>query len=293
MGEHSGRYATVVDALAPDGWAVYGLDHRGHGRSGGTRVHVRRYADFLADLDTFRRAVVARHPGPAPVPARPQHGRPDRARLRPGPPGRPRRPRALGACPAGPARAARRPGGRDGAGPGGADAAPGRRRPRDDQPRRGRRHRLPDRRPGPPGPPHDRAVARPRRADDAAARPGARPAAAAAGAARHRRPDLPSRRQPGAGDGGGHGRPDRPLVRRALARDLPRAGAGAAARGPAGVARGTTASCPDISGTVRSLGGIGHRGLELWSHVRVLAAVLGEIWGTRRAHHFDQCCRPS
>ena len=62
MGEHSGRYATVVDALAPDGWAVYGLDHRGHGRSDGTRVHVRRYADFLADLDAFRRTVVARHP---------------------------------------------------------------------------------------------------------------------------------------------------------------------------------------------------------------------------------------
>ena len=63
MGEHSGRYATVVDAVAPDGWAVYGLDLRGHGRSGGTRVHVRHYADFLADLDTFRRTVVARHPG--------------------------------------------------------------------------------------------------------------------------------------------------------------------------------------------------------------------------------------
>ena len=25
-------------------------------------MHVRRYADFLADFDTFRRAVVARHP---------------------------------------------------------------------------------------------------------------------------------------------------------------------------------------------------------------------------------------
>lgn len=62
MGEHSGRYATVVDTLRPDGWAVYGLDHRGHGRSGGVRVHVRRYADFLADLDTFRRTVSARHP---------------------------------------------------------------------------------------------------------------------------------------------------------------------------------------------------------------------------------------
>ena len=62
MGEHSGRYATVVDALVPDGWALYGLDHRGHGRSGGARVHVRDFAHFLADLDTFRRAVAARHP---------------------------------------------------------------------------------------------------------------------------------------------------------------------------------------------------------------------------------------
>ena len=29
---------------------------------------------------------------------------------------------------------------------------------------------------------------------------------------------------------------------------------------------------------------------SVWSHVRVLAVILGEIWGTRRAHHFDQCC---
>jgi alpha-beta hydrolase superfamily lysophospholipase len=66
MGEHSGRYRTVLDALVPDGWAVYGLDHRGHGRSRGPRVHVRRYSDYLADFDTFRRLVVARHPGSKP-----------------------------------------------------------------------------------------------------------------------------------------------------------------------------------------------------------------------------------
>jgi alpha-beta hydrolase superfamily lysophospholipase len=63
LGEHSGRYGHVVDALVPAGWAVYGLDHRGHGRSGGRRAHVRRYADWLTDLDGFRRAVGARHPG--------------------------------------------------------------------------------------------------------------------------------------------------------------------------------------------------------------------------------------
>ncbi|MHA6792356.1 alpha/beta hydrolase [Pseudonocardia bannensis] len=63
LGEHSGRYGNVVDVLVPDGWAVYALDHRGHGRSGGRRAHLGRYADFLADFDTFRRHVVARHPG--------------------------------------------------------------------------------------------------------------------------------------------------------------------------------------------------------------------------------------
>jgi acylglycerol lipase len=63
LGEHSGRYGYVEDALVPDGWAVYGLDHRGHGRSGGRRAHLVRYDDWLADLDTFRRLVVTRHPG--------------------------------------------------------------------------------------------------------------------------------------------------------------------------------------------------------------------------------------
>ncbi len=63
LGEHSGRYGNVVDALVPDGWAVYGLDHRGHGLSGGRRAHLDRYDDWLADYDTFRKHVVARHPG--------------------------------------------------------------------------------------------------------------------------------------------------------------------------------------------------------------------------------------
>lgn len=63
LGEHSGRYRSVVDELLADGWAVYGLDHRGHGRSGGTRAHVRRYEDLLDDVETFRLLVAGRHPG--------------------------------------------------------------------------------------------------------------------------------------------------------------------------------------------------------------------------------------
>jgi acylglycerol lipase len=63
LGEHSGRYGTVVDTVTPDGWAVYGLDHRGHGRSGGRRAHLDAYDDWLSDFDAFRRHVVALHPG--------------------------------------------------------------------------------------------------------------------------------------------------------------------------------------------------------------------------------------
>lgn len=63
LGEHSGRYGSVEDALVPDGWAVYGLDHRGHGRSTGRRAHLDRYSDWLTDFDTFRTFVTARHPG--------------------------------------------------------------------------------------------------------------------------------------------------------------------------------------------------------------------------------------
>lgn len=63
LGEHSGRYGDLADILTTDGWAVYGLDHRGHGRSGGRRAHLDSYANWLADFDTFRRHVVALHVG--------------------------------------------------------------------------------------------------------------------------------------------------------------------------------------------------------------------------------------
>ena len=61
-GEHSGRYQHVVDTLTPDGWAVYGMDHRGHGRSDGPRAHVKRFLDWVYDFDVFRRDVISRHP---------------------------------------------------------------------------------------------------------------------------------------------------------------------------------------------------------------------------------------
>ena len=50
-GEHIGRYPHVVERLVAGGYAVYALDHRGHGRSEGPRALVDRVDNAVADLD--------------------------------------------------------------------------------------------------------------------------------------------------------------------------------------------------------------------------------------------------
>ena len=50
-GEHSGRYGHVAGRLTRDGYAVYAIDHRGHGRSQGPRALVDRMDNTVADLD--------------------------------------------------------------------------------------------------------------------------------------------------------------------------------------------------------------------------------------------------
>jgi alpha-beta hydrolase superfamily lysophospholipase len=63
LAEHCGRYMNVVDHFVPHGYAVYGLDHIGHGKSEGTRVYVERYADYTDTLRIFFGMVRTWQPG--------------------------------------------------------------------------------------------------------------------------------------------------------------------------------------------------------------------------------------
>jgi acylglycerol lipase len=60
--EHSGRYGNVVNYFVPRGYAVYALDHRGHGKSDGERVHVDEFHDYITDLKTFFDIVRQKNP---------------------------------------------------------------------------------------------------------------------------------------------------------------------------------------------------------------------------------------
>ncbi|MFB3118400.1 MAG: lysophospholipase [Myxococcota bacterium] len=65
-GEHSGRYEHTASDLARAGYEVHAYDQQGHGRSGGTRCHVRRFDHLLDDLEGFVAAVRAERP-PLPI----------------------------------------------------------------------------------------------------------------------------------------------------------------------------------------------------------------------------------
>ena len=61
--EHGGRYGNLVERLVPLGYALYALDHRGHGRSGGKRALVDRMDRVIEDFHAFTGDVRARHGG--------------------------------------------------------------------------------------------------------------------------------------------------------------------------------------------------------------------------------------
>ncbi|MEU5841525.1 lysophospholipase [Rhodococcus sp. NPDC047139] len=63
LGEHARRYDHVAERLTELGLVVYSPDHRGHGRSGGKRVHAREMREFTDDLDTLIGLATHEHPG--------------------------------------------------------------------------------------------------------------------------------------------------------------------------------------------------------------------------------------
>jgi alpha-beta hydrolase superfamily lysophospholipase len=48
--EHSGRYRHVIDALNQSGYAVFAVDHRGHGACTARRATIRRFDEFVDDF---------------------------------------------------------------------------------------------------------------------------------------------------------------------------------------------------------------------------------------------------
>jgi alpha-beta hydrolase superfamily lysophospholipase len=66
LAEHSGRYGNVVNYFVPRGYAVYGIDHLGHGHSDGPRAYVERFQDFLDPLKVFLDRIRDWQPG-API----------------------------------------------------------------------------------------------------------------------------------------------------------------------------------------------------------------------------------
>ena len=53
LGEHCGRYMNVVNHFVPLGYAVYGFDHIGHGKSEGMREVVERFEDYTGTLRVY------------------------------------------------------------------------------------------------------------------------------------------------------------------------------------------------------------------------------------------------
>lgn len=65
LAEHSGRYMNLVNHFVPLGYAVYSLDHPGHGKSDGSRVYVQQFEDFIHTLELYFEMIKEWQPGKA------------------------------------------------------------------------------------------------------------------------------------------------------------------------------------------------------------------------------------
>ena len=62
MGEHSGRYTYVADALTQAGYALFTFDIRGHGKSSGPRGHTPSYEAIMKDISSLLEVVNKKFP---------------------------------------------------------------------------------------------------------------------------------------------------------------------------------------------------------------------------------------
>ena len=62
-GEHIGRYEHVADALVRHGAVVYGVDHIGHGKSGGDRVLISDFEPVVTDFHGLAERARDHNPG--------------------------------------------------------------------------------------------------------------------------------------------------------------------------------------------------------------------------------------
>jgi alpha-beta hydrolase superfamily lysophospholipase len=69
VAEHAARYARLAERLTASGWAVYGSDHRGHGRTATTEAMLGHFGDedgwarVVADLRRVAQHAHREHPG--------------------------------------------------------------------------------------------------------------------------------------------------------------------------------------------------------------------------------------
>lgn len=61
-GEHFARYEHVIEALVNAGFAVYGIDHRGHGRSTGERAYFTDFEAPVADIHVLMENIEEEYP---------------------------------------------------------------------------------------------------------------------------------------------------------------------------------------------------------------------------------------
>jgi alpha-beta hydrolase superfamily lysophospholipase len=61
LAEHGGRYEALAAELVQRDYAVYAVDHRGHGRSSGPRANIDRFSHLVSDFCAFTGRCARQH----------------------------------------------------------------------------------------------------------------------------------------------------------------------------------------------------------------------------------------